>query len=255
MKDQSRFLSALNEVDLKIDELQKDLQQIPVRQREDELDVLAKRSKVDASEQEIATLEERKRTLEKETAETTDRMATFQQKLPQIKTNKEYQAAIKEIDANKKANKQRDDQVLEIIQKLEVLAALKQEDGEYLHGSTVAFEARKKELEAERVKVTDEMGSWVAKKEGLVAQINPRFVAAYQRIRKQKADAVVSIFGGICQGCHMKVSPQMRLDMQKTAETDAPAISLFTCPACHRILCLPEWSGGMDVNPAATKVL
>ncbi|QQR81615.1 MAG: hypothetical protein IPJ69_05775 [Deltaproteobacteria bacterium] len=251
IKAQAQLLMNLNEVDLKIDHLQKELQQIPIREREEELDVLSKKSKVDRAIAEIADLEHKKRILEKEVAETTDRMAEFQKKLPMIKTNKEYQLALKEIDENKKFNKQRDDQTLEIIGQLETLAVTKKEDEEYLHGSTVAFEARKKELESERLKLTDALGELVQIKEGISPKIEARFLAAYQRIRKQKSDAVVTIFGGICQGCHMKISPQMRLDMQKTTT----ATSLFTCPTCHRILCLPDWTGLTDTNAIMTKVL
>ena len=233
LKSQLKLLLSLNEFDIQLDAFQKDLQQIPNRLREDELEWLRQKSKVDSISEEMEALEKKKSVLEKEVQETQDHMTSFQSKLPMIKTNKEYQAALKEIDENKKLNKQRDDQMLEIIQKLESLAPEKKEQEELLHGSTVAFEARKKELEAERAKTMDTMGTVAQQREQKAAGAEARFLNAYQRIRKQRSDAIVLVLGGSCQGCHMKIAPQMRLDMQK-------ATSLFTCPACHRILALHE---------------
>lgn len=233
IKVQVQLLIQLNELDIQLDAFQKDLQQIPNRLREDELEWLRKKSKVDVIAEEIDRLEKQKSALEKEVQESQDHMTSFQSKLPMIKTNKEYQAALKEIDENKRMNKQREDQILEIIQKLESLKPEKKEQEELLHGSTVAFEGRKNELEAERTKVMDNMGTLAQQREQKAATVEARLLNAYQRIRKQKSDAVVLVLSGSCQGCHMKIAPQMRLDMQR-------ATSLFTCPACHRILALHE---------------
>ena len=234
VKAQVQLLMMLNETDLQIDDLQRELQQIPNREREDELELIGKKTKFESLTQEISELEKKKLKLEQDIQASQDHLADFQSKLSMIKTNKEYQAALKEVDENKKLNKQREDQILEIIQKLETLTPTTKEAEEFVHGSSVAFEARKKELEAERLAVMDRMGTLVQKREQTVVPLEARFLTAYQRIRKQKTDAVVPILNGACHGCHMKIAPQMRLDMQKIT-------SLFTCPTCHRILCLPEW--------------
>jgi predicted nucleic acid-binding Zn-ribbon protein len=64
----------------------------------------------------------------------------------------------------------------------------------------------------------------------LVRSIDTALLREYERIFSHRGGvAVVEIVQGACQGCHMRLPPQMCVELQKNRR-------LTFCPHCHRIL-------------------
>ena len=122
-----------------------------------------------------------------------------------------------------------EDQELELMEKLEgvkpdLVAAQQQlaatrkvvdEELKELAERAVAIEARVAELKTERA--------------GMAESIEPTSLALYDRLMKNKGDAVALMEAGICQGCHVKV-------VLGTLQSLSADENITQCEQCGRIL-------------------
>jgi predicted nucleic acid-binding Zn-ribbon protein len=235
LKDQLRLVFELNQLDLKIHAIEESLERIPARREEIEILLGEKRMALEDKSQEVGRLEKERRDKEGEIALSEARLKEFQGKLSQIKTNKEYQAALKEIAETKKGNKATEDQILEIMTKVDALKKEQQEIEESLKAATENFEREKAELDADEERLKKEILEVEEEKKTILAQIEAGVLSQYQRIKKVRREAVSFVEGGTCQGCNMHIPPQLYIEIQKSK-------AVHTCPSCHRILYLPELS-------------
>lgn len=244
MKDQLRLVFELSRLDFKVEEGQSSLTKIETQRAERETQVQGQRQALETKSSEIAELEKGKREKEREVETAEARLQEFQKKLSQIKTNREYQAALKEISETKKSNKGLEDGILEFMMKIE---ALKKDQGsleEQIQKFDETFEGERMEWDEEEKTVRETMGEIESKRQSIISQLDGKVAGLYHRIKKSRRDAVTYVEGGTCQGCYMHVPPQLYIEIQKSK-------AVHTCPSCHRILFLREWE--MEGSPEITK--
>jgi predicted nucleic acid-binding Zn-ribbon protein len=64
----------------------------------------------------------------------------------------------------------------------------------------------------------------------LAAELDANLRRQYETIlSRKKGQAVVEIRGGTCEGCHMRVAPQLAIEIHRNTR-------VIACPSCHRIL-------------------
>lgn len=234
MKNQLQHLFQLNQLDLKIHELEDGLAAIPVRQGEIEAALSEKRNALELKTNALAELEKTKRDKEGEVAMAEARLKDFQGKLSQIKTNKEYQAALKELTDTKKSNKAIEDQILELMTSAEALKKEKEELEVSLKDLETSFEKERQDLESKEKSLQGMILEVDQEKQKILSQLDAKVLSTYQRIKKVKRDAVSFVEGGVCQGCFMNIPPQLYIEIQKTT-------AVHSCPSCSRILYLQKW--------------
>jgi uncharacterized protein len=234
LKEQITLVFALHEQDLKAQKLQQALDAIAPELSELETLVGNHRSQVEQKSGKISELEAQKRSKEREVETAEARLKDFQGKLSAIKTNKEYQAALKEISETKKLNKAMEDQILEIMTQLDGLKAERQAAEEAFNGAAATLEKRKGELGSESERLEGMLREVEAEKKAVASRVEPTLMAQYQRVRRGRAEAVSEVVSGTCQGCRMRIPPQLYIEIQKMK-------SIYACPSCQRILYLPEW--------------
>lgn len=231
MKDQLKLIFELNQLDLKIHEFEDRLERIPARRDEIEALLQEKKTALEGKSGESARLEKTKRDKEGEVALAEARLTEFQTKLSQIKTNKEYQAALKEIAETKKSDKAIEDEILELMTRIDTLKKEQQELDETLKGASESFEKERGELEAEEKKLRAGMTEVEQERQKILSQVEASVLGQYQKIKKVRKEAVTFVEGGTCRGCNMHIPPQLYIEIQKSK-------AVHTCPSCHRILYL-----------------
>lgn len=234
MKEQITLIFAMHEQDMKARNLRQALDAMKPEILELESLVAKNRSILEEKSAKLAALETQKRSKEGDVEIAETRLKDFQGKLSAIKTNKEYQAALKEIADTKKLNKAMEDQILELMGQIDALKAERQAAEEALNGASANLERRKSELEAETERLSGMLREVEAEKAASASRIEPSLMAQYQRVKKGRAEAVSAVVAGTCQGCRMKVPPQLYIEIQKMK-------TLHVCPSCQRILYLTEW--------------
>ncbi len=230
MKRLLEDLIALQEVEVEIFKAESGLGEIPKEMDELESILIARRRALDAVEEEIKALEQRKQPLEAELEENQAILTAADARIKKIKTNREYLALQREMDIAKKRKVEIEEEILYLMDKIETNLKEKQrleksfeEDKKILEGKKEGLISRKKELE----KIIKD---YKEKASGLRKAVDPSLLDRYDRIKKHKKGlAVVSCDDGVCSGCHMHIPPQLFNEIIKGDR-------LIQCPLCQRIL-------------------
>lgn len=152
------------------------------------------------------------------------------ERLLEVKTNKEYQAMLKEIDVIVKRNGEIED---EIILKLEEIDAAKNGLKEKESGFATfcsGYENGRKELESEIGLIDSEISRLVHEQAELREKIHAEILKKYDRIKNHSnGRAVVPVWKGVCDACHMNIPPQMYNELQRSDD-------ILQCPFCSRII-------------------
>ena len=155
----------------------------------------------------------------------------------EVKTNKEYQAVLKEIEETKKEIARNEDSALELMSSIENLGNELQGlekgvaemrgkiEGEkaVLQGQTDQLKTRLDRLEEIRQKVRDSLDPELLKRTDFL-------------LLKQAGVAVSSVENGVCQVCHMNIPPQKFIELQRDE-------AILQCPHCQRFLYWPGHEG------------
>jgi uncharacterized protein len=232
---QLKYLVGLQEKDNEINDLKKSLEIIPGQIASGQKELEGKRGKMNALQAEIDSLKKQRGQLEQDAKTEADHMAKTKTKLPTVKTNKEYTAILHETDAIKTKITEIEDKELEI---MELLDAKEQEipglEAEF-KGEEDRFRQYKQQKETEQARAQKELEEAEAQRATLAKDIDPKFVAHYDKVRKARDNlAVVSVKGETCQGCHQNMQPQVALEVRT-------GVKVHQCQSCDRFLCfIPE---------------
>ncbi|MEK6692775.1 MAG: C4-type zinc ribbon domain-containing protein [Nitrospirota bacterium] len=169
---------------------------------------------------------------EKETAldDSLERLRKMKSRATEIKTNKEYQAHLKEIETAQAENRGIEDEILSIMEKMEDSnRSVEAEERIYAEAGR-RFEDERKRYEEEEKGFEAEIGKLKDQRETLASKIIKEQYDSYLKILTSgKGIAVVPIKDSSCAGCHMSLPPQVINDVRKNEE-------IIECSNCHRIL-------------------
>lgn len=165
-------------------------------------------------------------------------------KLTLIKTNKEYQAASKEIADGKRLIKEMEETVLKYMESLD---KINEETKQLIERLADKEGESKTTVDA----IIEDQKIWQQKKKDLTKAQETIFggldsdvLARYQRIQMSHIDAVSILESGICSGCSMRVEPQLVIELRRCK-------SLVQCRKCSRILTLPTSEKSGETATAA----
>lgn len=228
-REQLTYLRKLQEIDLDLYNSQIELNSLPERIAEEQAAFDAMKTELDAVNAELAAIEKSRVTDEHELKESIERLREREAKLYAIKTNKEYQAAIKELSDGKKLNREREDRILVSMEKIEELKQKSTQLAEQFADKKTAFEEKKKEIDAEIEKIEKRMEEESRNRPDIVSKIERDLLRKYDFIKKRFSIAVAEVKDGACEGCMRRVPPQMLNEMLKVNECKA-------CPSCQRLI-------------------
>lgn len=151
-------------------------------------------------------------------------------RLPQIKTQKEYVAVLKEIDTAKKLAKELQAKIDAKSESLASLRADKEEkDGELATGKQKA-ESRCTEIDAVLTELGDKLESMGQQRTQFLEELPKPLRKRYELLLSRRDGvAVVEARNGACFGCHMHLPPQMFNSLFVASEVQS-------CPHCNRLL-------------------
>ncbi|RUM89456.1 MAG: hypothetical protein DSZ24_01210 [Thermodesulfatator sp.] len=230
MRQEIVNLIRLQELDLKILELDRQKEELPEALRAAEADLSQKKRRFEEVSQKLEEVSLKRRAEEDELEEELQRLRKTQTRLMQIRGTREYQALLREIEEIKKANKQREETLLKLMEEQEKLQqeeeALRKEIEEAerrVAEERARYESLCKELEADKKRYLEE-------RERLVEEIPQSLLRRYEFIRERKGGlAIVAVENGTCSGCHMHIPPQLFNELQRDDK-------YYECPLCRRLI-------------------
>jgi predicted nucleic acid-binding Zn-ribbon protein len=186
---------------------------------------------VASDEEIISELNKKYRTYESDIQLNLGKIEKSQVKLRSVKTNKEYQSSLKEIEDIKDINSKIEDEMLEFLEQIESAEkALNERKQQY---STIVEETNQ---EKDAINQTAEqskkkLSELESDRDVLTAALEAGLLDIFNRQMMKQGNglAIVAVKGAVCQGCNMNIPPQMYNDLQRHN-------SLKYCPSCERLI-------------------
>ena len=223
-------LKNLQELDCQINELQETLDQIPDQISVFEMNIHDNRSVLIKSKKMFEDQQRTLRRAEEKAASLREQISKYKTQLMEVKTNKEYQAVLREIETVEQQIGDKEDQILELMMVTEdgfgKVQALEKE----FQKKNTEIEKKKTEVESSADKVESEMVELDGKRESLISSMPASLLARYKRISTARGGHVLAqIEDGCCQACNVVLRPQLIAEVKT-------AVRIATCEACNRIL-------------------
>ncbi len=230
-EEQIITLVKLQKIESEVQKLELSLQKMPVQ-----IGILDERLEeflrgVEEDENKISELNKNYRTYESDVQMNLGKIQKSQEKLRSVKTNKEYQSSLKEIEDIKLKNSEIEDEMLEFLEKIERaetdLNDRKQRYSQIVDDIKHEKDAIRQDIERCKQKLTQLKSD----RNNVINALDATILEIFSKVKAKQADAVAiaEVKDAVCQGCNLNIPPQMYIELQHRN-------SLKNCPSCERII-------------------
>jgi len=185
--------------------------------------------KIAVSKASIADMERTRNELHTEARQMSAQMERSREKLARCRTEREVNAAQREVEELRKLYKDREGEV-------EKLSQLSEQARGEADATTKERDAIASELGSSEGDVTTKLAELERDAGGkrklrgaLVEKVQPVLFRRYETIRKRRGSSIAHTTDGTCSECHMRLPPMMFQKMMRGDDFDQ-------CPSCARIL-------------------
>ena len=231
MRESLHHLLKIQEIDKEINALHQSQVDYPREITTLETELETARDQLDAQQQNRGELEKNRRALELDLGAIEADLKKHQDRLYEVKTNKEYDALQIEIATLQDRKDDCETAILDSIEQLEEIAAHLGEDEKYYREIKQDRQKRIDELTTSLNSTEKNVSGWEKKRAALEPHVDLQLLGLYNRIRKvvRGGIAVVPVHKGACGGCYRQLSPQRLVEVKR-------ADSILRCDNCARIL-------------------
>jgi hypothetical protein len=240
MSPELRRLVRLQELMVAADAVAETIAAVPAEVARLEKDLLAAQDGVERARAAVQEMQKDRRKLEIDLMAVEQKIAKYQGQLLDVKTNKEYQAMLHEIETCRAERAALDEKILLEMEETEARNAGLRALDDRLKETRRATEEGKKRLDARLVDLRRQKEGLEAEREELGRSIPGEYLDPFLRVaRQRKGLALVAVREELCGGCHVRVMPKLIQQVRR-------ATGLIACDSCKRWLYVPE-----DAAPAA----
>ena len=235
MKDLLRLLIDLQRKDSLILEKRRFIDKVPMRIFEVDEPLKQAKRELDNMKKKNEIASQKKREKEIALSEAQEKIRKMKARVSDLKTNKEYQAYQKEIEASEKEIFTIEDGILQLMEEVDVVSKELKEKEAGVNAEIEKMNVFKKELDTEVAKHEKELDALKEERVGTVARIDPDIYNTYMTLLRDSGDgvAVTTARNELCSGCDMHIPPQLYVEIRKNEE-------IIQCPQCRRILYASE---------------
>lgn len=230
--DIKQYLEPLRELgllDARLAQFRRELATIPEQREASCGEYLALQRSLEEKTARLSEVEKEKRGLEGEVKELGEEVQTREQRLFAIKTQKEYQATLKEIAKIRQENKQREDRILALMEETEKVTQETTQLKSEMADKEGEFSKIEGELKQKETALAKEVGELEARRPQILTALPPPVLKQYDQAKQRFGNPIAGVKKGICQGCSMNIPPQVYNEMLKHND-------LRHCPNCHRLI-------------------
>jgi hypothetical protein len=234
MNEGMHRLVRLQEVMLAAQALTERIAAIPAEVAHLEKDLLAAQQEIESGRARIQEMQKDRRKLEAELMGVESKITKYQGQLSEVKTNKEYQVMLHEIETVRAERAAFDERILLEMEETEKrTAALRAlEDG--LREKRRLTDEGKKGLDEKSAALRREQQVLEAERKELTASIPPEYLDPFIKVAKQRHGlALVPVKEELCGGCHVRVMPKLVQEVRR-------ATRLISCDSCKRFIYYPD---------------
>lgn len=230
IKEQLEALVALQRAENEIGRIEQDLDGIDGRIAFLDTEVADYENRVAGCQEALETLRKQYRSDENEVKQIDTQIGKSKEKLRAVKTNKEYQSMLKEIDELKHKSSNIEDQMLGTLDGIEKAEAELDAKRDELADVKRESDGKREEIRKLADGQRETLGRLQQERENIWQAIAPKIQSLYLKVKRQgQGIGVAAVLDAVCQVCRMNIPPQqynelLRLDMVRM------------CPNCQRII-------------------
>lgn len=230
IKEKLDLLIVLQEKDLALDAVRRQAEEVPVKIGGQQALIAGLKTELENSKKALTDLQLAKKQKELDLETHENQIKKHNAELNAVKSNDAYKALLAEIENAKKANSQLENDILEIMEKIEAENAASKTKEKELKQKEAEIQAVIKCFEDELAKLQAEAAKLEADRAEYAKGIPPEVLKKYDWIRESREGvAVVGIEGENCCGCHIQLRPQLVNEVCKGQD-------FVYCDSCSRIL-------------------
>jgi predicted nucleic acid-binding Zn-ribbon protein len=227
-------LIELQKIDKEILSLQKKIEDTPFKVKTVEQPLLDARAEYSSEKKAYDDFLKKRKNKEMQLDEITDRINKLKARTADIKTNKEYQAHLKEIEAIESDKRGIEDELLVLMEQADDMAKKMKAVENIVKDEEKKIEEFRKTLERETRDLESALTELRKKRGQIVAAMDKGMYQEYmRRLESGQGMAVAEVRDEVCMGCHMNIPPQLYVEVRKGE-------NILHCPQCGRYLYYPD---------------
>jgi len=234
LREQLDMLWELQKIDLELKRIKEARDRYPKEMKKLDEKQNIEKERIQKEKEKVELLEKERRQKEGRLNAEQEKIKRAEGRMFEVKTNKEYQALLSEIEAIKEATSQEEEEVLQIMDEIDELKKKLSKREREVAITLEKIEGEKKVIQ-ERIAQGDlALKRQTERREALSKQLDSSLYKLYNTLKEKRQDVgVVNVKNETCQGCFVNIPPQMYIEVQRNSD-------LIRCPNCNRIL---YWDG------------
>ena len=234
MREEINRLMDLQVIDRQLQELEQSLTSIAGRVDQLRDEIQHHQAEFDLLSEQDKEITAARKKAERELAEGEVRIRNKRMRLTLVRNDKELQALTHEVESLKDTNARLETELLTSMEGADVRTARIKELTEAIAKGRVDLTAAEKEIAAEVEELKSNIGKTRKAREKVAADVDVNLLSRYQMIFNRRGGVAVALAkGGTCQGCRMRLPPQLYNEIQKH-------LQIHFCPNCQRVLYYEE---------------
>lgn len=237
VKEQIDILVELQKNDTDVEQARTLLSGIFEKQRTLEEKLISAAAAREAAEVLLEALRKDYRVLESDVKANLDLIRKSKSQLPSVKSNKEYQALLKQVDESQKKNSRIEDEMLALLDRIEAGEKALEERNQDCRRAEDHVASERGRLEEDVRKGELRVSELVAERDRIARAAPPDLMQVFAKTQKRvEAPMIVPVRGTTCEGCNISIPPQLANELRRFE-------SLNFCPFCNRII---YWERPLD---------
>jgi predicted nucleic acid-binding Zn-ribbon protein len=231
MEEMIMALYELQQIDSKIDEINKVKGELPLEVQDLEDEIAGLRTRTANIATEIEELNSLIRQRKREADEANALIAKYEEQQKNVRNNREFDALAKEIDYQRLEIDLVNKRLKEYTAAIKAKKTQAEEADAVVADRTLHLEQKQAELAGIEAETAKEINALHAQEVEAAGKIDERMLVAYNRIRKNMHNglAVVTVKRDACGGCYNRIPPQRQVDIRQNKK-------IIVCEYCGRIL-------------------
>lgn len=224
-------LLAVQELDRRIRRIEQELADIPARKAAIENTLSDVKGRIEAARKEGTAQRAHAHEIELEVEANRQKITKYREQQMNLKTNEEFRTMESEIRGVTEGIAGLEDQEILVMEQIEqndqTIASLQEE----LRGEQERAARECSVFDERAVHLQENLKSILTERQAAIDGIDPEWLRRYDAIFRRRGDyALVRVEHGVCEGCHMKLPPQVCNDALK-------GDAMVSCDYCGRLLC------------------
>jgi len=229
-RQQIELLIELQDKEIQASKIESVLKKLPAKLDEMSAGLKEFESSIETKQAALSELKKSYRTSEMDVQTHQSRIKKRDEQLRSVKTNKEYQAILKEIEDIKAIVSKIDDATLDLLEKIDLAEKEVHAKKDEYKRAKEAVDLDKAELEKEAAEEKKQLDLLNSEKDRLSELVEPELFSQYRFIKSITGSvAIAEVKDAVCLGCNINIPPQMYNELHRGNE-------LKNCPHCQRLL-------------------